>query len=65
MAYGYVSSSPDTSESTETTVARHEATIKSLVDEVRFLRRKLATVLDNHVEPDDIENQDALRNCER
>lgn len=40
-------------------------TEKALLDEVVVLRGKLSSLLDNHVENDDIERDDKILNTER
>ena len=54
-----------TQTATEITVAEQGETLLSMADNLMWLRRKLATLLDQTVEPDDIEADDLARNTVR
>ena len=52
--------------STETSaVLANSAGILALADTVRWLKKKLASLSDLHVEPDDMLAEDAMKNMER
>jgi len=62
--HGYSTGTPG-ADTTEETVAAQAVAIEAIVDQLMWLRRKLATLLDQTVEPDDIRTDDALKNAER
>jgi hypothetical protein len=49
----------------EEAIASHGAAIESMADQLMWLRRKVASSIEDHVEPEDIEAEDATRNAER
>jgi len=53
-----------TTPTTEETVATQGTLIKFLADQLKWFRGKFAALMDNEVEPDDIELDDELRNLE-
>ena len=66
--YGYSVGAPAvgaTIPTTAETVAGQAATLTAIIDRLMWLRRRLASVTDNAVEPDDIRTEDAIRNTER
>ncbi|MBU2249831.1 MAG: hypothetical protein KKD77_23995 [Gammaproteobacteria bacterium] len=62
--YGRSGSAPPVDE-TAAGIATNAATIKSILDRLMWLRRRLASLTDQTVEPDDIRTEDAIRNTER
>lgn len=65
MALKVEQTAPVTTEATSVTLTRHELQILALVDGLKWQRLKLASILDKHVEPDDINTDDTLLNAER
>lgn len=58
MVYGY-SSLPTTMTAADTLA------IDALIDQIRWLKLKLAQLTDQYVEPEDIEMDDIIKNRER
>ena len=62
--YGRSGSAPPVDE-TAAGIAANAATIQAILDRLTWLRRRLASVVDNVVEPEDIWTEDTIRNTER
>jgi len=68
MVHGYSIGAPSSGESTPTTaetVAAQAVTIKAIIDRLMWLRRRLAALSDQAVEPEDMRIDDKLKNTER